>query len=123
MTAASVKAARMGFDDLARHMAARDKRKLGTAGADQIVAEAARSDRRMARNRDLILGLLLLIPGLAMCALVARLYYDLYLYVTGPARPNEPNSVLYPMALTVIPIAMVVVGIRKTLRALRAPTE
>ena len=57
----------MGFDDLARHMASRDgKKKLGeqAGNADQLVAEAARVDRRMSRQRDLILGPLLLVGGL-----------------------------------------------------------
>jgi hypothetical protein len=111
---------RIGFDDLARHMAARDKRKLDAASADQVVAEAIAADRRMTRTRDLVLGLLLVVTGLAMCALSFRLNYDIFTFATGPARADEPNSVVYPVALTAIPIAMVIVGFQKTIRGLRA---
>ena len=37
----------MGFDDLARHMASRDKKLSKATSADELVAEAARADRRM----------------------------------------------------------------------------
>ena len=59
----------MGFDDLARHMAARDGRKkarVESSDPDQIVAEAMKSDRRMSRTRDLVLGPLLLVGGLGI---------------------------------------------------------
>jgi hypothetical protein len=69
----------VGFDDLAKHMAKRDRRTGSTSrDPDQIVAEAAEADRRMSRTRDLILGPILLVGGLGFVALflLARVSRD-----------------------------------------------
>jgi len=58
----------MAFDDLAKHMAARDGRKKLAAvplDAEQFVAEEAIADRRRDRTRNLVLGSILLLGGLA----------------------------------------------------------
>jgi uncharacterized membrane protein len=65
----------MGFDDLAKHMAARDGRKKvhsASANADQIVTEAIKADQRMNRIRDLVLGPILLVGGLGIEVLVFK---------------------------------------------------
>lgn len=56
----------MAFDDLAKHMAARDgKKKVSSAplSAEQFLAEEAIADRRRERTRNFVLGSILLIGG------------------------------------------------------------
>jgi hypothetical protein len=62
----------MSFEDLARHMSARDGVSLSSASDPrQMMIEAQRAKRRHQRTRDLILGPLLLLCGLAGIALTA----------------------------------------------------
>jgi hypothetical protein len=78
----------VGFDDLAKHMAARDGRQKSQARAtdpDQIVAEALKSDRRANRTRDLVLGPLLLAGGLGL-GLV------LYSLLRGGVDTGDPRN-------------------------------
>jgi hypothetical protein len=112
----------MAFDDLARHMAARDKKKLATAkSARQIVAEAAESDRRMARQRDLILGMLLLAIGIAGCVFAILLANakpsprDLANFDAGEFRTARR----YAYALAALALGALAAGARQTYRALR----
>jgi hypothetical protein len=69
----------MGFEDLAKHMAARDGRKKSSGQAtdpDQIVAEAIKSDHRASRTRDLVLGPILLAGGLGLGLVLYSLLRD-----------------------------------------------
>lgn len=103
----------MGFDDLAKHMAGRDKRKLGTGSADELVAEAAVADRKLTRQRNLILGPVLIVCGLALGAL-------LYFMYTGQAHdlakhdPRNENVFYYSIGGTVLAITMFFTGVRQT---------
>lgn len=61
----------MGFEDLAKRMGARD----GGGGSrtldpDQLIAEAARVDRRRSRVSDLVLGPLLIMTGMSLVAVI-----------------------------------------------------
>jgi hypothetical protein len=107
----------MGFDDLARHMASRDKRKLGTASADELVAEAQRSDHRMTRTRNLVLGTLLLAGGLAACVLV---YFTLSEMFGVATQNHSAPAPFYPAALTFVALAMVIAGTTQLVRGLRS---
>src|SRR5688572_27640767 len=78
----------MGFEDLAKHMAARDGRKKSQVQAtdpDRIVAEALKSDRRMRRTRDLVLGPLLLAGGLGLGLIV-------YSVLRGGGDTGDPRN-------------------------------
>jgi len=111
---------RMGFDDLARHMAARDKRALRPVpSADVLVAEAARHDRRMTRTRDLILGPLLLIGGIVTSLLVYSSILDFF----SPGTPTHPNNDTdrYPLLLVFVALALVIAGATQTIRGIRGP--
>lgn len=109
----------MGFDDLARHMAGRDKRTLNTAAsADELVADAAQADRRMTRTRDLILGPVLLVGGLVLCVLIYVLYRAEANAVVD--RHSTENTFYYSIGGCVIAIGMVIEGTRQTLRGVRA---
>jgi hypothetical protein len=110
----------MGFDDLARHMAGRDKRKLNTsATADELVAEARDADRRLSRQRNLILGPILIVCGLTLGALLYFLY-------TGEAKslakpdPRNDNTFFYSIGGTVLAVSMFIGGVKQTLAGLRA---
>jgi hypothetical protein len=76
----------MAFDDLAKHMAARDgkKKRLGDAplSAEQFVAEEAIADKRRDRTRNFVLGSILLFGGLAAWVLF-------FLAWTGTPRPGD----------------------------------
>jgi hypothetical protein len=109
----------MGFDDLAKHMAGRDKRKLNTAAsADELVADAARADRRMTRTRDLILGPVLLVGGLTLCVLFYVLYSAELKAVTDPH--SSENTFYYSIGGAALAVGMLIQGSRQTLRGLRA---
>jgi uncharacterized membrane protein len=110
----------MGFDDLARHMAGRDKQKLSTAKtADELVAEAAVADRRMARTRDLILGPVLVACGLALGALLYVLYAGEVHDLQHPRTADE-NTFYYSVGGTVLAAGMLIAGVRQTVRGVRA---
>jgi len=108
----------MGFDDLARHMAARDKRTLSTGSADEIVVDAAKANRRMARSRDLILGPLLIVGGIVGCVFVFLLYKDALFPTPNRLRPPDTTRPL-PLGLAVAALIMLGVGARQTIRGLR----
>jgi hypothetical protein len=60
----------MSFEDLAKHMSARDGGKLsGASDARQMMVEARRASRRPQRRSDLILGPLMLVCGISLIAL------------------------------------------------------
>jgi hypothetical protein len=93
----------MGFDDLARHMAARDgKKKLSepVGSADEIMAAAAEADRKMARTRDRVLGLIMLVGGA-----FGLLLYVLYLFDANDPTPdpNRPPKDGYYLAFPYLP--------------------
>jgi hypothetical protein len=56
----------MGFDDLARHMAARDGKKAApvAGNAKDFIAQAQAENRRLDRRNNLILGAILLVGGI-----------------------------------------------------------
>ena len=109
----------MGFDDLARHMAGRDKRKLSSAAsADELVAEAAHADRRMTRTRDLILGPVLLAGGVVLCVLFYVLYTAEAKAITAPH--SSEDTFYYSIGGAVLAVAMVIQGIRQTMRGVRS---
>jgi hypothetical protein len=112
----------MAFDDLARHMAARDGKKMAQAqpaSIDQFMAEAADADRRMNRKRDLILGPILLVGGLVMLTLFAFYLMDALDPTPNPQRPPSGNSFLVPTGATVAAAGMVIVGLLQTIRGIR----
>ncbi len=103
----------MAFDDLAKHMAARDgKKKLASppGDVDQILAAAAAADRRMNRTRDLVLGPLLLIGGLAVGILV---------WSVRAAGGLDRQMFQFALAGSAFALAAIGLGARKTLRGLR----
>lgn len=106
----------MAFDDLAKHMASRSGKKQPAGSADQIVAEAAKADRRANRTRDLILGPILLVGG----AGILLLYYLVIVEANDPTphpdRPPSPSG-LYPVWISAAVIAMVT-GLFQTIRGL-----
>ncbi len=107
----------MGFDDLARHMASRDgKKKLveQAGGADRIVEEAAREDRRMSRRRDLILGPLLLVGGIVVLVLNYLVFMDATDPTPNPHRPPDQGS--FKIYFTLAAAAAVIIGLRQTIR-------
>ena len=109
----------MGFDDLARHMAGRDKHKLSTGkSADELVAEAAQADRRLTRSRDLILGPVLLIGGLALCVLFVLLYISEMKAIAAPH--SSETTFYYSIGGAALAVGMVIQGTRQTIRGLRA---
>jgi hypothetical protein len=113
----------MGFDDLARHMAGRDKRTLNTAAtADELVAEAAQADRRMTRSRNLILGPVLIVCGLALAALLYVLYAGEVHDLQHPRTADE-NTFYYSIGGVVLAGSMLIGGVRQTIRGLRATTS
>ena len=60
----------MSFEDLAKHMSARDGGKLsGASDPRQMMVEARRASRRQQRRSDLILGPLMLVCGISLIAL------------------------------------------------------
>src|SRR5262245_44169562 len=110
----------MGFDDLAKHMAARDGRKKAqaqTTDPDRIVAEAVKSDRRMSRIRDLVLGPLLLVGGLAVGLIV-------YSAVRGGIDRTDPRNAGtddFPTLLVAaggFACVAIIAGLLKTIRGL-----
>lgn len=110
----------MGFEDLARHMAGRDKQKLSTAkSADELVAEAAQADRRMTRTRDLILGPVLIVCGLALGALLYFLYAGEVHDLQHPRTADE-NTFYYSIGGMVLAAGMLLGGVRQTFRGVRA---
>jgi hypothetical protein len=110
----------MGFDDLARHMAARDKKKLGreNASADEIVADMAKADRRMDRTRNLVLGPILLLGGLIIGTLYVLYILDATDTRPHPNRPPE-STFLYWNGALVFAGGMLIVGARQLYRGLR----
>lgn len=111
----------MGFDDLAKHLAKRDGKKLSTGSADDVVAEAERADRQLQRKRDLILGTILLVGG-ATCLVLFGLYLmDAFDPKPNPLRPPETtNTVLVPVGLIAASAGAVIFGLRQLFRGLRA---
>jgi len=116
----------MGFDDLARHMAARDgkKPKAGAANIDNFVAEAAELDRQLARKRDLILGPVLLVGGLVILVLGGLYLLDAMDPRPDPLRPPETgNTYLVPTGAMAFAAGMVLIGLRKTVRGIRGQSR
>lgn len=102
----------MGFDDLAKHMAARDGRKKvhsASADADQIVAEALKADGRMNRIRDLVLGPMLLVGGLGI---------DVLILSAAASGGLDRSMIRYMIIIGVAAAAATVVGLMKTIRGL-----
>jgi hypothetical protein len=111
----------MGFDDLARHMASRDKKKLGSqsATADELVAEMAKADRRMDRTRDLVLGPILLLGGLIIGTLYGLYVLDVLDVLPHPARHQGDFWVRAP-GVVVLSVGMMIVGARRLFRGMRS---
>ena len=107
----------MAFDDLARHMASRDGKKVPVGSADQVVAEAERAARRMSRKRDVILGLLLLVGGLVILGLYGLTILDAYNPRPSSLRPPDDTAV-FPIYIPVAGGAAVIVGLQKLVRGL-----
>lgn len=110
----------MAFDDLARHMAARDKKRVAPAGAtaDEIVAEMAKADRRMDRTRNLVLGPILLLGGLVIGTLYALYVLDAVDVLPHPAR-HEGEFWIWSNGAIVLAGGMIIVGARQLYRGLR----
>ena len=106
----------MAFDDLARHMASRDKKKLGKVGsAADFVAQEAKAERRMNRTRDLILGPILLGGGLLLVVLKLLVLKDATDPTPDPMRPPEQGGT-YPFYSWILALGMVGVGLTQTIR-------
>jgi hypothetical protein len=116
----------MAFDDLARHMAARDgKNKVfeGAGNADKILADLGAADvrrkiRAMDPRREIAIGALILTAGLVATAL-----YVIYIvYVTGfgfGAKSPQPLF-FYSVPALVLAIGAIIVGTQRLVRGLRA---
>src|SRR5262245_27399910 len=110
----------MAFDDLARHMASRDKRVLSkAASADEMVAEAAQRHRSQARQRDLILGPALLVGGLVGLVLALLTLADALDPKPNPMRPPEDGTIHFPTFLITASAGATITGLKWTLRGLR----
>jgi hypothetical protein len=108
----------MAFDDLAKHMAARDgkKKAMITGDANQIIAEAAKANARLNRQRDLILGPLLLVFGVGVCAAW------LYMFLVGfdeLGRANQGGVFRIAIGALLIGPFAVFLGSKKLIRGLR----
>lgn len=119
----------MGFDDLARHMASRDGKKGSSpSSGEEILAQAAIADRRMSRTRDLILGSILFVGGLAILGL-----YVFYLYGVWHNPPPQdvhqgPNgksevTYYYSIGLPVLTAGMIIGGLLQLVRGLRGTSR
>jgi hypothetical protein len=110
----------VAFDDLARHMASRDGKKVPVGSADQVVAEAQQVARRMSRKRDVILGLLLLVGGLVILGLYGLTYLDAVNPTPSPLRPpsGDMHFSRYMWYALVASIGAVIVGLQKLIRGL-----
>jgi O-antigen/teichoic acid export membrane protein len=111
----------MAFDDLAKHMAARDGRKnAGPVDPHKIMAEAAEADRRQTRQRNLILGTILVIGGL-----IGLVMFALYIADANDPHPNRlrppetSNTYLVPIGMIGACIAAVGTGARQLWRGIR----
>jgi len=108
----------MAFDDVARNMASRSRKKLSKATtADAMVAEAAVAGRKMARQRDLILGPILLLIGVIAGG-------AWFVIKTAPPDPrasytDHANAWKALIALGALALGALGVGARQTLRGLR----
>ena len=113
----------MGFDDLAKRMAERDKKLLGPVPTNpiQFLVDVSAEQRRTSRTRDLVLGSLLLVGG----AVILILYVLYLLDATDPSpRPGEPprsNYFVYSIGLTVVAAGMVITGLLQVVRGLKPP--
>lgn len=107
----------MAFEDLARHMAARDKKRLSAAtNAEDMLAEAAVANRRLSRTRDLVLGVLLLASAVASAVMM------FLLKTADDASANESErftAAKWGTVLGVVALTALAVGARKTWRGLR----
>ena len=109
----------MAFDELARHMAARDKKKLASnATADELVAEMAKAERRMDRTRNLVLGPILLLGGLIIGTLYLLYFLDALDIAPHPQRHEGDVWILWYGAPVFVG-SMIVVGARQLYRGLR----
>jgi hypothetical protein len=110
----------MAFDDLAKHMASRDRKRLSkAASADELVAEVAAADRKMARQRDLILGPLLLLGGVLAAVFLISLELDTNGGTTNMGYVERKQSLEFLALLSAITLALLGFGIRQTYRGLR----
>jgi hypothetical protein len=107
----------MGFDDLARHLASRDGKKVPVGDADQVVADAQKIARRMGRRSDVILGLVLLVGGLVILGLFGLTVLDLYNSRPSHLRPTNGKEGV-PIYIAVAGAGAVIVGLQKLIRGL-----
>jgi hypothetical protein len=110
----------MGFDDLAKHMASRDRKQvpIRPADLDKFLADGASADRRTSRVRDLILGALLLVGGGVVLALYVLYLLDAMDTTRHPDRHEVRFTLWGPIVMAVAAGAMVV-GLRQLVRGLR----
>src|ERR1043166_745165 len=112
----------MGFDDLARHMASRDRKKVPVGSADEVVSQAAKVSQRMGRTRDVILGLVLLIGGLGVLLLYVLVVLDAFHKTPRPLRPDS-GRVRLRIYMRVAAGAAVIIGLMKLIRGLAGRSQ
>ncbi|MGE0396601.1 MAG: hypothetical protein AB7T06_07795 [Kofleriaceae bacterium] len=67
----------MAFDDLAKHMAAREGRQVAApTDANEFMRRAAEENRRIDKRNDIILGAILLLGGLGVGTLALQVSMD-----------------------------------------------
>ncbi|MBC7977689.1 MAG: hypothetical protein H7138_22150 [Myxococcales bacterium] len=107
----------MAFDDLARHMASRDRKKVPVGSAEEVVAQAEKVSRQMSRTRDLILGLILLVGGIIILGFCVLIYVDAHNPTSSYLRPSGgPMSI--PVYIPLAGVVAVVAGLVKLVRGL-----
>ena len=110
----------MSFDDLAKHMAKRDgKKKLPMGDAAQIMADAAKADARMTRQRNLILGPILLIGGAVILTLGALNVREVLHLIAAKTPTIGSRNMLLLVGVPAVALVMFVAGAIQTWRGLR----
>jgi hypothetical protein len=107
----------MAFDDLARHMASRDRKKVPGGGAEEIVAQAVKTSRQMGRRRDVILGLVLVVGGCVILGLYALTILDAHNPTPSDLRPPT-GGVGIPIYIPLAGGGAVIAGLLKLVRGL-----